>query len=497
MEQTKDVNLFLKYVVPSMASMLIAGSFCIVDTIFIGHGIGETGLAALGISWPIVFFFQAIADMLGSGAAVLISQRRGEGDFSGAQRTFSTLTWLQVVVTAFLMVPFLLFLPEILRFLGTTEILMPYALEYVRPMLWTAGVGVFMFGGVAVMRNDGSPVLAMWVEIVGLLSNIVLDWLFIIYFSWGACGAAWATIASQAFACLIIIYYFHSGRTRLRFTRQCFAPCLRSIVSIVVTGIPIFGNVLAILLMLMLHNYQALRYGGETGLAAYTVISTLEAFGSLLTTGLAAGVQPITAFLHGAGEHVRKQHIGRMACFSSVWLGLAMFLTCCVLRSFIPGMCALDGETADLAVRGALISASAFVFLGIIRVASYYYQSTEQLAKSSLLIYGDGFFALPLCLFTLPLWLSMDGVWAAMPVSRVMLFVLLVGLWYFGGSKRSETLSRENRAGENGADSAMDSATSRREALVGQESCATLERKTEELLPRSGNAELSRKGGAQ
>ncbi|MBE6426246.1 MAG: hypothetical protein E7029_09725, partial [Planctomycetaceae bacterium] len=186
MKKEKDLDLFLKYVIPSMASMVIAGSFCIVDMIFIGQGIGEIGLAALGIAWPLVMFFIALAEMIGSGAAVLISQARGEGDLQEAQRLFCNLTWLQAVVTAVLMVPVLIFLPEILRFFGTTEILMPYALEYLRPMIWTIGVCVFMIGGIAVMRNDGSPVLAMWVECTGLLGNIVLDWLFIIYFSWGS-----------------------------------------------------------------------------------------------------------------------------------------------------------------------------------------------------------------------------------------------------------------------------------------------------------------------
>ena len=430
MEQKKDLHLFLKYVIPSMASMVIAGSFCIVDMIFIGQGIGEVGLAALGIAWPLVMFFIALAEMIGSGAAVLISQARGEGDLQEAQRLFCNLTWLQAVVTAVLMVPVLIFLPEILRFFGTTEILMPYALEYLRPMIWTIGVCVFMIGGIAVMRNDGSPVLAMWVECTGLLGNIVLDWLFIIYFSWGSWGAAWATITSQAAACLIILWYFLSRRTQLRFTRQCFVPSLRLIRSIFVTGIPTLGSMLAILLMLTLHNYQAMQYGGEIGLAAYTMLSALEAFGSHLMGGLAAGTQAITAFLHGAGEHVRKRHIGRMACWSSIGLGLAMWLMCYILRYFLPGWAGLDGETAELAIRGVLISSSAFLFLGLIRVASYYYQSTEQIAKSSLLIYGDGFFALPLCLFLLPLWFSMDGVWAAMPVSRVILFMLLAAVWY-------------------------------------------------------------------
>lgn len=121
-----------------------------------------------------------------------------------------------------------------------------------------------------------------------------------------------------------------------------------------------------------------------------------------------------------------------------------MFFLCCVLRYFMPGWAGLDGETAELAIHGVLLCSPAFLLLGLIRVASYYYQSTEQIAKSSLLIYGDGFFALPLCLFALPLWFSMDGVWTAMPVSRVILFVLLVFIWYTnwpGSAAPSEKIS--------------------------------------------------------
>ena len=93
-----------------------------------------------------------------------------------------------------------------------------------------------------------------------------------------------------------------------------------------------------------------------------------------------------------------------------------------------------DGEARDLAMRGILLSAPAFLLLGVIRVAAFYYQSTGAIVKSSLLIYGDSFAALPLCIFTLPLWLGMDGVWLAMPVSRILLMMLLLYFWF--GMKR-------------------------------------------------------------
>ncbi|MBQ6107083.1 MAG: hypothetical protein IJK97_02645, partial [Thermoguttaceae bacterium] len=97
----------------------------------------------------------------------------------------------------------------------------------------------------------------------------------------------------------------------------------------------------------------------------------------------------------------------------------------------MPGWTGLSGETAKLASHGVMISLSAFLLLGVIRVASYYYQATEQIVQANILIYGDACFALPLCLFVLPLWLGIDGVWWAMPASRVILFVILCGLWKY------------------------------------------------------------------
>ncbi|MDO4857140.1 MAG: MATE family efflux transporter [Thermoguttaceae bacterium] len=428
---TPDSKLFLRYVIPSMASMLIAGSFCIVDTIFIGQGLGELGLAAVGISWPIVMFFSAAADMIGCGAAVLISQARGANEPNDAQKSFQNMVWLQCVVTLVLTVLILLELKPIMYCMGINEELMPIGFEYIRIMVLYSFVGVFMMGGVAVIRNDGHPVLAMLMEIIGLSMNILLDWAFIIHWRFGASGAAWATICSQIVACLIAFWYFLSPHTNLRFTWGCFVPDWRRIREILVTGIPIFGNSLIILVMLAMHNYQSLRYGGKEGLAAYTLLSSIEALGSLLMTGLGTGVQPMVAFLHGAREHKRKAHIGKMGIQTAFGIGILIFLVSLILKDYMPGWTGLSGETAKLASHGVMISLSAFLLLGVIRVASYYYQATEQIVQANILIYGDACFALPLCLFVLPLWLGIDGVWWAMPASRVILFVILCGLWKY------------------------------------------------------------------
>lgn len=431
----RDFKLFLRYVMPSMAGMLIAGSFSIVDTIFLGQGMGKTGLAAVALTWPLVLLFNALGDMTGVGAAVVVSQARGAGDIERAQQAFGNMISLQILASVCFGAPLLVFLEPALRLLGATPELEPFAAPYARIMVAASFVTMFMSGCIAVIRNDGRPVFSMWLLVIGLVCNMVLDWLFIMVFRWGVRGAAFATVASQLLSCLVGAAYFLSGRTALSFARKRLRLVADVAKSVCVTGIPPLGNMLAVIAMLFMHNFQALRYGGVDGLAAYTLIAGLESLGSLLTTGLASGMQALTAFLYGAGKRVRQNRIGNFGYVSAFLLGILLMLLSFALRRAMPGWVGLTGGVAELAAHGVLLSSTAFLLLGVIRVGGYYYQSTGKILDASLLIYGDAFFALPLCLFLLPIWFGMDGVWLAMPVSRIPLFAALCWLWF--GKKRS------------------------------------------------------------
>ena len=167
--------------------------------------------------------------------------------------------------------------------------------------------------------------------------------------------------------------------------------------------------------MLLMHNYQSLRYAAVAGLAAYSLIAAIESMGSMLMTGLAAGVQPLVSYFHGARKHRRKLRLGYYGLWTGFGLGVVMMIVSIAGYRIFPAWFGLDGNVASLAGRGLLISAPTFLLLGVVRVGSYYFQSSGRLAAASVLIYGDTCLALPLCLFILPLWLGIDGVWAAMP----------------------------------------------------------------------------------
>ena len=305
-----DLRLFWKYVAPSVFGAVIGGSFAIVDAIFIGLAGGENSLAATAVTWPLVMFLQAFGFLVGSGGAVLIAQNRGSNLPEREKLFFAQTVFLALAWSIFLTVVTFPFLQPILTALGATQELMPISLRY--SQILTGGVifSIFMSLCLEVIRNDGHPTLSMLLMITGLISNIILDWVFVFHLQFGAVGAAIATVISQAGACILGCIYFCSPLTKLRFSIGILKPKLHLIGNIIITGLPIFGNMLSIIAMLYMHNAQSLRYGGIDGLAAYTVISSLEALGSMFMTGIAGGVQPLSASMYGAGKYKRQNRFG-------------------------------------------------------------------------------------------------------------------------------------------------------------------------------------------
>lgn len=429
MKMNKNLKLFTSYVLPSIISMLVIGSYSIIDSIFIGQYSGKVGLAAVALTWPLVMLLGAIGDLFGSGAAVIISQARGANNKSKAQQIFSNMLFLQIISGVILTGLGVYFLQDILILFGADETLLPISEKYALILIYGCFASIFGIGLCAVIRNDGRPNLAMAITCVSLILNIVLDYVFIFTFSWGLPGAAWATLISQIISCIIGFIYFASPYTSLSFMPANASIKLKNFKEIALNGIPSLGNQLSIIAMLFLHNYQSLRYGGIDGLAVYTFIGAIESLGSLFMTGLSLGVQPLVAFLYGAKKYARQNIIGNMGyCFAFIF-GIVLMLVSIFGRHIFPVWFNLHGSVAKLAAHGLVISSTAFLLLGVIRVAGYYYQATGKIKDSSLLIYGDTFFALPLCLFVLPLFYGLDGVWLAMPVSRVILFCFVCFLW--------------------------------------------------------------------
>lgn len=416
-----DLRLFLKYVLPSMITMFIGGLYGIIDSFFIGQAMGENALAAINVTFPLFCLIFGVGDMIGMGACILISQNRGAGDVREENAYFSGMLGMASIGAILFATVCYIFLDPILMFSGATARLLPMAREYITVILFGCISQILAVCFMCALRNDNRPVLAMWIICSGLIFNIILDFFLIWVFPLGLFGAALATIIAEAVPLGISIWYFRSSRTELTFHWREAIPNIQHARTILRNGLPSFGAHTAIGAMLLFHNVQARNYGGETGLAAYAVICQTESTASMVMQGIASGIQPLASFFHGAGERLRNRRMLRYALALAFVLGLLGCVLSIVGCNFFPALFGVKAEAAALAARGLIISSPMFVALGLIKVGSHYFQATRKLVPAGILIHGDYAVVLPLCLWTLPLFFGLDGVWAAMPVSRYIL----------------------------------------------------------------------------
>lgn len=432
-----DGKLFFRYVIPSMISMLTAGVYTLVDGFFVGWGAGNDGLAAINVAFPLSLLIVACGEMIGTGGAINIALARGRG----ARRTadlFLGNSLALLVPAAVLLAGLIPFLNPILSAVGAAPALLPAAREYA---VITLGGGIFMMAAVclvAAMRNDGAPKPAMAIMVAGLAANIVLDWLFVLVLHGGVAGSAWATVLSQAICFALAAGYFAAGRSHFRFSRRCFRLKRRIIRRIIPAGLPSFGVQISVAAVILLHNRQALLYGGVAAVAAYAIISYVEAMILMLQQGIGLGIQPVVSFLHGAGDTERREKIARYGVISAVLIGAGGLLLSAGGYRLIPALFNASGDVVAVAGRGLIISAAVYPFLGLQKVSEAYFQAMDRPGMASLLVYLDCFLVLPLSLLLLPLWRGADGIWAAMPVSKLLMFGVVLLLWRRSAQEAAE-----------------------------------------------------------
>ncbi|MDO4576357.1 MAG: MATE family efflux transporter, partial [Planctomycetia bacterium] len=269
-----------------MVVMFVAGLYNITDAIFVGLATGEQGLAACLVTFPMYCVMYGLAELVAMGGSILISQFRGQKNDTEVNRVFSQMVLLGIVVGVLIPVLLIPICPELMRFSGATEELVDDAVSYMSVILYTSLLPVLWFSFCAVIRNDDHPHLAMSMVCTGVVLNIFFDWLFLMKFHWGIPGAAWATVVSEVPTLILSMVYFASRWTKIRFHGRYLFPQKALLWRIVKNGIPSFGSQSSVGVMLLFHNWQALRYGqaaglGTGGLAAYSVICSTSSLASM------------------------------------------------------------------------------------------------------------------------------------------------------------------------------------------------------------------------
>lgn len=299
-------KLLVEYSIPAIIGMTLTSLYNIIDSIFIGHGVGALSISGLAITFPLMNLLVAFCTLVGVGGATLSSIRLGQKDKKGAEDILGNVAILCVINAIFYGGLAFIFLEPILFFFGASEATLPYARDFMQVILLGSPISYVMIGLNNIMRATGYPKKAMLSSMLTVGCNIILAPIFIFVLNWGIRGAALATICSQFIGMLWVLYHFYSPKTYIRFQRHSMRLKQHIIANIFAIGMsPFVMNVCACCIVIFINN-RLLNYGGDMAIGAFGILNRIQMLFVMIVMGITMGMQPITGYNYGA------QHFDRV-----------------------------------------------------------------------------------------------------------------------------------------------------------------------------------------
>lgn len=432
-------KLFGKFLVTSVAGMLAISFYILVDTIFIGRGIGSDGLAALNIALPAFTLLTATGLLIGIGGATALSISRGQNETSKLNTIFTHASGLSLLIGVLYLVFGMIFLEKIGFMLGASKNNIYLVKQYLGAILSFSFSFVLVNTLTVFIRNDKAPKYAMWTTITGGLTNIVLDAVFIFVFNWGMFGAAFATSLSSLLSLSLIIYYFTKGNTTLRLKKvKVDLSIIRRIFS---NGFPSFIIEMSSGIVIFAFNIALLKSIGEIGVSAYSIIANISLICVSIFTGIAQAIQPLISINYGAKLNERVKKVRNMGLITALALGIIFFVLGNIFPKQIVSLFIENNKVlTDITATAIKFYFIAFIVMGINIVIGAYFQSIEQAFLSTVISIGRGVGFILVGLFVLPYFFSVNGVWLTVPFAEICTFFMCIAIYYFKYRSRTNEL---------------------------------------------------------
>lgn len=429
-------KLLMQYSVPAIIAMTASSLYNMVDSIFIGQGVGPLAISGLALTFPLMNLSAAFGAMVGVGASTLISMRLGQRDYDTAKQVLGNVVVLNTIIGILFAVVMLLFLDPILYFFGASEATLPYAREYMEIILIGNVVTHMYLGLNAVLRAAGHPRKSMYATMITVVLNAILDPIFIFGFEWGIRGAAIATILAQIVSLLWQLRILSNKEELLHFRRGIYRLKRTIVENILSIGMSPFLMNLAACFIAILINKGFKEHGGDLMIGAYGITNRVAFLFVMVMMGLNQGMQPIAGYNYGARQYDRVLRVLHLTMIGATCVSVVAFL----LGELIPGVAVrlftTDEQLIDFAVTGMRLSFMMFPLVGFQMVATNLFQSLGMASKAiflsltrQLLFLLPGLLLLPRLFIDYTSWEGSWGVWCAIPLSdllsAVVTFILL------------------------------------------------------------------------
>lgn len=426
MNVTKDKisSIFFQYSIPAVLGMLAISSANIVDGFFIGNYVGDFGLAAINISFPIFSLLFGFALMLAIGSSVVSGKLIGQGDIKSASIIFSK-TMVCITLFSFITCTGLfLNIETVLHLFGADENLTKIAIEYLSVIL--IFIPFLMIGVVLdyFVRVDNRPNLAFIALLLSAVINVILDWFMIVYLQKGIFGAALATGISQLSLLFILLPHFFSKKSTLKFVKPIGSYI--QIIKASYNGASEFVNEISVGITTLIFNYVMIKNFNIEGVAAFTVINYLLMIGIMISFGISDSLQPIISKNFGAKQNKRIEEFLKLAFITTCLVGVVMIL----LLLFIPDTLAnifledSNYKTKQIVLSFATFIWIAFLFNGVNLVISAYLTAIHKPLASMIIAVSRSFIFPIFFIFTLPFFFDLDGIFMAIPMAEFMTFII-------------------------------------------------------------------------
>ena len=435
----KISKLFIKFSIPAILSLTIAGVQTMVDGIFLGNFVGTNAMASVNIAAPFMQLMIGMNLIIGIGGASYIGRSLGEGQVKRAQDIFKSACLFMIGLSIVILVLGFTFSHQLASFLGANDVLLADSSTYIKILaLFAPFIGLSFILGVFV-RCIGNPNVYLISSVASLFANIILNYVLIKQLKLGIVGAPIATglsfttsflIAAIPFIKKSAVLNFFTGKFNWKLTGQLLYNGSSEGVSSLAAAISTF-----------VFNMAFMRIAGEVGVSAFTAIGYISLFASLIVCGVSAGIGPVISYNYGAQLHDRVKQMMNISCKMAMIMGSALVVLIFLFGKYLIMMFVSDNQAVlDLALHGSKIYAFTFFFNGLNILFSGYFTSIGDALSSIIVAVCRGMIFILLGISILPQFIGISGVWMTVPVAEVLTLLVVIFLFKKGNLKKAPEL---------------------------------------------------------
>jgi putative MATE family efflux protein len=416
----------LRFVLPSVVMMVFTSIYGVVDGLFVSNFVGKTPFAAINLIMPVLMIFGALGFMMGTGGSAIVAKTLGEGKKELAQEYFSLLIYVTMGSGLIITLVGLVGIAPLAAALGAEGEMLEDCVLYGRIIL--VAIMPYMLQNVfqSLFVTAEKPHLGLWVTVAAGLTNMVLDFVFIVIFHWGLAGAAIATALSQVVGgCIPILYFARPNNSLLRLGRTRFYG--KVLLKTCTNGSSELMTNVSLSLVNILYNFQLMRLVGEDGIAAFGVIMYVNFVFVAIFLGYSIGVAPVVGFHYGAGNHRELQNLFRK---SLMVLGICGVVLTLLAEGISPWLAKVfvgyDSQLTEMTNHGFRLFAISFLMVGVNIFGSAFFTALSNGVVSAFLSFLRTLVFQVVAVLALPLFLEMDGIWLAIVAAEGLALVVTI-----------------------------------------------------------------------